>query len=189
MSERILVRKCINSEKSSALEFVRHVYGQRLGTAPAYVNGVLIGAFSGGQIQGVISVRLGDAAFFEVEKHFKINLNELYLNRGTTASFSRWAAQSQDVSLALAYAAVKYALDSGMTHCLNSAKPALCRMLRRKYGIKLDMIHAQVDLEKIAPDDRNFFASDPQPCVYRGNLSQWYNAFSSHLPDGVDVLV
>ncbi|MBU6447929.1 hypothetical protein KGQ24_03775, partial [Patescibacteria group bacterium] len=97
--------------------------------------------------------------------------------------------QLQDVSLALAFAAVKYALDSGMTHCLNSAKPALCRMLRRKYGVKLDMIHARVDLDKIGPEDRNFFATDPLPCVYRGDLSQWYNAFSSHLPHGVEILV
>ncbi len=183
------ISKCSNAKLSDAMEFVRKSYGKRFGTDPGKFGDTLLVAISDNKIQGVIAVDFGSDAPFELESCFIVEFGLLGLKRALTASFGRWVSQSNTASIGLAFAAVKYSLDAGKTHCLNIAKPALCQMLRQKYMFKLDMIFALLAEENIKPQDKSFFLSQPVPCLYSGNLRQWYNVLSSNLPYGINVLV
>jgi hypothetical protein len=187
MDAEINIRMVGPGQSDLALEYVRSVYQRKFGTQPKTLWRDCLVAEDSHGIVGVMAMQFSEGERFEVESHFLFDFAALVHPRKKFVSFGRWVATKLGAGNALMFAGVQYALSRERSFSLSCSKTETLKALRRRYGLRYDILRFPVNAMVIPAEDHNFFLSPPAPCLCAASLQQWYDRLALAMQPEVKI--
>ena len=121
------------NERSVVARFICQAMRERYGSEAYALPEIVFTAWCGGELLGAMALSMSGGEPFHLEKTYALDRDVFpgVFDRTKIAQFGRWAAKAPDVSEALVYAAVLYALHHHCVWGIGEVKPYVARRFAR----------------------------------------------------------